>query len=132
MIRLFGILLLAVIASQTTTAFVPQQSPATRMTATTSRLAAQDSNDILNTAAFLKRKLEVMQSDVSKVHDAMAVVQERLEQGKAEYGAQLADLQNEVRKTRDAIRFVSTQPRPHLTRLSYSSKNNSTRTFKTA
>jgi hypothetical protein len=55
-----------------------------------------ESNDILNSPAFLQRKFEVLQADLQKAEDALAAAQQRLEEGKAEWGPQLADLQTEV------------------------------------
>ncbi len=55
-----------------------------------------ESNDILNSPAFLQRKYEVLQTDLQKAEDALAAAQQRLEEGKAEWGPQLADLQIEV------------------------------------
>ncbi|GAX29484.1 molecular chaperone GrpE [Fistulifera solaris] len=54
-----------------------------------------ESNDILNSPAFLQRKFEVLQTDLQKAEDALAAAQQRLEEGKAEWGPQLADLQTE-------------------------------------
>ena len=54
-------------------------------------------DNILNSPAFLQRKLEVLKSDIAKVEEEIAVAQEQLEAGKAEWGPQLEDLQKEVR-----------------------------------
>jgi hypothetical protein len=53
--------------------------------------------DILNSPAFLKRKLEVLKSDVAAIGDELTAAKELLKAGKDEYGPQLDDLQSEVR-----------------------------------
>ena len=54
------------------------------------------SGDILNSPAFLKRKLEVLQSDIAKVEADMEETKARVEAGKVEWGDQLEALQEEV------------------------------------
>lgn len=54
--------------------------------------------DILNSPAFLQRKLEVLKSDVAAVGEDLAAAKDLLKAGKEEYGSQLDDLQNEVRR----------------------------------
>lgn len=83
--------ILLLLAAPTATAFVVQQT-----LPLTTRLFAAD-NDILNSPAFLQRKFEVLQSDMQKAEEALAAAQQRLEEGKAEWGPPLADLQVEVR-----------------------------------
>lgn len=51
--------------------------------------------DILNSPAFLKRKLEVIQSDTAKVEENIEAAKTRLEEGKAEWGSQIGDLEKE-------------------------------------
>jgi molecular chaperone GrpE len=53
--------------------------------------------DILNSPAFLKRKLEVLQKDKDAVETALEDAKKRLEEGKAEWGTQLEDLQKEYK-----------------------------------
>ena len=53
-------------------------------------------NNILNSPAFLKRKVEVLQSDIAKVEQNIEEAKQRLEAGKAEWGGQLDELQKEV------------------------------------
>lgn len=53
-------------------------------------------DDILNSPAFLKRKLEVLKSDLAAAEKNVEATKERLEAGKAEWGAQLEELQKEV------------------------------------
>ena len=54
-------------------------------------------NDILNSPAFLKRKLEVLKSDIEKTEADLEAALERAEVAKEEWGPQLEDLQREVR-----------------------------------
>ncbi len=54
-------------------------------------------NDILNSPAFLKRKLEVLQSDLNSVDEKMSAVNSVYEENKAEWGPQLDELRKEVR-----------------------------------
>jgi hypothetical protein len=56
-----------------------------------------DPNDILNSPAFLKRKLEVLKSDYAKLEEELTASKKQLEDGKAEWGSQLDELQQEVR-----------------------------------
>ena len=59
--------------------------------------ASEDSaTDILNSPAFLERKLDVLNSDIAKVEEDMEAAKEQLSAGKAEWGDQLEDLDKEV------------------------------------
>ena len=58
--------------------------------------STEDANDILSSPAFLKRKLEVLQSDITTTEEDLAKSVERLEVAKEEWGPQLDALQNEV------------------------------------
>ena len=53
-------------------------------------------NDILNSPAFLKRKLEVLQSDVKSIDEKISDANKIYEENKAEWGPQLDDLRKEV------------------------------------
>jgi len=57
---------------------------------------ASAATDILNSPAFLKRKLDVLKSDLAKTETDLAAAKERLEAGKVEWGQQLEDLGKEV------------------------------------
>jgi hypothetical protein len=57
-------------------------------------------SDILSSPVFLKKKLDVIKSDLAKVDEKMAAEKTRLEEGKAEWGQQLDDLKKEVRYVR--------------------------------
>lgn len=54
------------------------------------------SDDILSSPAFLKRKIDVLMSDIAKVDEDIALAKQRMEEGKAEWGGQLDELQKEV------------------------------------
>ena len=58
--------------------------------------SADAASDILNSPAFLTRKLEVLKSDIEKIDEEIAETQQQVEAGKAEWGPQLEDLQREV------------------------------------
>ncbi len=58
--------------------------------------ASADPNDILNSPAFLKRKLEVLESDIATADEDLAAATERKEVAKEEWGPQLEALQREV------------------------------------
>ena len=57
---------------------------------------ADSSTDILNSPAFLKRKIDVLKSDIAKAEEDIAAAKQRLDEGKAEWGGQLDELQKEV------------------------------------
>jgi len=57
--------------------------------------AAADQNDILNSPAFLKRKLEVLGSDIAAAEEELVAATERKEVAKEEWGPQLDALQRE-------------------------------------
>eukprot|EP00534_Pseudo-nitzschia_fraudulenta_P001385 CAMPEP_0201123566 /NCGR_PEP_ID=MMETSP0850-20130426/7684_1 /ASSEMBLY_ACC=CAM_ASM_000622 /TAXON_ID=183588 /ORGANISM="Pseudo-nitzschia fraudulenta, Strain WWA7" /LENGTH=210 /DNA_ID=CAMNT_0047390547 /DNA_START=232 /DNA_END=864 /DNA_ORIENTATION=+ len=54
-----------------------------------------DPNDILNSPAFLKRKLEVLESDIATAEEDLVAATERKEVAKEEWGPQLEALQRE-------------------------------------
>jgi len=58
--------------------------------------AAAAADDILNSPAFLKRKLEVLESDIATADEDLAAATERKEVAKEEWGPQLEALQREV------------------------------------
>lgn len=57
--------------------------------------AAPDTNDILSSPAFLKRKLEVLENDIASTEEELAAATERKEIAKEEWGPQLEALQRE-------------------------------------
>lgn len=60
------------------------------------KLPSESDTDILNSPAFLKRKLEVLKSDIANADSEIEALKEQVEAGKAEWGGQLDDLQVEV------------------------------------
>lgn len=57
--------------------------------------SAGGADDILNSPAFLKRKLEVLESDIATAEEDLAAATERKEVAKEEWGPQLDALQRE-------------------------------------
>ena len=58
--------------------------------------AAASPDDILNSPAFLQRKLEVLESDIATAEEDLAAATERKEVAKEEWGPQLEALEREV------------------------------------
>jgi hypothetical protein len=52
--------------------------------------------DILSSPAFLKRKLEVLGTDIQQAEDRTQAAKEKLEAGKEEWGPQIVELEIEV------------------------------------
>ena len=52
--------------------------------------------DILNSPEFLRRKIDVLKSDIAQAEADIAVAQEQAEAGKAEWAPQIEDLEREV------------------------------------
>ncbi len=63
-------------------------------------------NDILNSPAFLKRKLEVLESDIAKIDEKISNANKVYEENKAEWGPQLDDLRKEVSHYNDDILYT--------------------------
>lgn len=63
-----------------------------------STAAGDDSSgtDILNSPAFLQRKLDVLKSDIAKVEEDIAAAKVAVEEGKEEWGQQFDGLEAEV------------------------------------
>lgn len=59
--------------------------------------SSDGATDILNSPAFLKRKIDVLKSDIAQAEADIAAAREQVETGKAEWGSQLEDLEIEVR-----------------------------------
>lgn len=78
---------------------VPALNLPTRALSPISRLYSENSdskeNDILNSPAFLKRKLEVIQSDISKVEAQIMNANTAIEEGKEIWGDKFAQLSQE-------------------------------------
>lgn len=62
--------------------------------------AKSDTTDILNSPAFLKRKLEVLNKDIAKAEGDLEEATKALEEGKAEWGPDLEKIAKEVRSMR--------------------------------
>jgi hypothetical protein len=58
--------------------------------------SSSGATDILNSPAFLKRKLEVLKNDLEKAESDLVAALERAEVAKEEWAPQLEDLQREV------------------------------------
>jgi len=86
---------------ETTEEFVQDETEDGKPNAST-----EDANDILSSPAFLKRKLEVLQSDITTTEEDLEKSVERLEVAKEEWGPQLEALQNEVNAELSVIRSL--------------------------
>ncbi len=71
----------------------PSEEPSTP---TDGAKASSIGDDILNSPAFLKRKVEVLKSDIEKVNEKISEANKVYEANKAEWGPQLDDLRKEV------------------------------------
>ncbi|KAG7357894.1 heat shock protein GrpE [Nitzschia inconspicua] len=72
----------------------------TGTSSSSSSTTTSGADDILNSPAFLKRKLEVLQSDLEKTETALDEALERAEIAKEEWGPQLEKLQMEYENIR--------------------------------
>lgn len=63
--------------------------------------------DILNSPEFLKRKLEVLKSDMAKTEEAIESAEKALEEGKAEWGEKFADLNKERKNLQERMSKAS-------------------------
>lgn len=72
------------------------QEPTQEPPASNDDKPSMEGNDILNSPAFLKKKLEVLRTDIARMDEAMIAAKQRLEAGKAEWGQQIDDLAKEV------------------------------------
>eukprot|EP00565_Helicotheca_tamesis_P006810 CAMPEP_0185726364 /NCGR_PEP_ID=MMETSP1171-20130828/2368_1 /TAXON_ID=374046 /ORGANISM="Helicotheca tamensis, Strain CCMP826" /LENGTH=262 /DNA_ID=CAMNT_0028394701 /DNA_START=70 /DNA_END=858 /DNA_ORIENTATION=+ len=66
-------------------------------------LPSEEATDILNSPAFLKRKVDVLQSDIAAVEGEIDESMKLLEAGKAEWGQKLDDLQKEYQNIQDRM-----------------------------
>lgn len=55
-------------------------------------------DDILNSPAFLKRKIDVLKSDIAAIDEKISAANEVYEANKAEWGPQIENLRKEVRR----------------------------------
>jgi hypothetical protein len=72
------------------------EAPAEEAAAAMNNEAPVIATDILNSPAFLQRKLQVLQSDIAQMDADAEAARQQLEEGKAEWGSQLEALQTEV------------------------------------
>jgi len=64
-------------------------------------LPEEGSTDILNSPAFLKRKLELLKEDVAKVEQNIEEMSIKVEEGKAEWGERLDQLDKEYKNIQE-------------------------------
>lgn len=72
----------------------PEETPVTEEEETTPN-EDSSSSDILNSPAFLKRKIDVLMSDIAAVDEKLSEANARYEANKAEWGPQLESLRKE-------------------------------------
>lgn len=60
-------------------------------------------SDILNSPAFLKRKIDVLKSDIGVAEESLARVNDSYEMNKAEYGDKLENLRKEYANIQDRL-----------------------------
>jgi len=65
--------------------------------------AVPSSDDILNSPAFLKRKVDVMKSDIEAAEEKIAAANAVYEENKAEYGDQIENLRKEYANIQDRL-----------------------------
>lgn len=85
----------------------PAEDEAQASTKTSAMKKSDTADDILNSPDFLKRKLEVLKSDLAKASKDLEEAQARLEAGKAEWGAQLDDLAKEYKNIQSRMNTQS-------------------------
>ena len=66
-------------------------------------------SDILNSPVFLKRKLDVLKSDLSKIEDDIKQAKDKFEQGKIEWGTQFEDLEKEYKNIQQRLTTQSSK-----------------------
>ena len=71
-------------------------------------LPSESTSDILNSPAFLKRKIDVLKSDINKVESELEKVKNEAEAGRAEWGQQLDDLQMEYKQIQERLSMQNT------------------------
>lgn len=74
----------------------PEDTPVTEEEETAPNNEDASSSDILNSPAFLKRKIDVLMSDIAAVDEKLSEANARYEANKAEWGPQLESLRKEV------------------------------------
>lgn len=66
-------------------------------------LPSEGSSDILNSPAFLKRKIDVLRSDIEKLESDLEKIKIQVEAGKAEWGQQMDDLDKEYKQIQERL-----------------------------
>lgn len=72
--------------------------------------------DILSSPAFLKRKIDVLKSDIAAIDTEIEEARARAEAGKAEWGPQLDDLKREYKNIQDRMATQSQSRDMEVTR----------------
>jgi len=78
-------------------------------------LQSEGDSDILNSPAFLKRKVDVLKSDLAKIDAQINTANAQLEEGKAEWGPELDRLQTEYLNIQDRMSQQSKEGNPMAT-----------------
>lgn len=68
---------------------------------------AADVNDIVNSPEFLKRKIEVLKSEIASAEESIAEAKQRLEAGKAEWEPQIEKLKTEYQNMQNRMNTES-------------------------
>jgi molecular chaperone GrpE len=84
----------------------PPQEESEKESSVTKGTAA---SDILSSPAFLRRKADVIKSDITNAEKDLADAEKRLEAGKEEWGAQIDDLQKEYQLIQQRMNTQSNQ-----------------------
>ena len=86
----------SLVAPPSTCLLAEQENEAEATSSDDTGASDTSSNDILNSPAFLKRKIDVLKSDIAQAEADTEEAKKRVEEGRAEWGPQLEDLQREV------------------------------------
>ena len=86
----------SLVAPPSTCLLAEQENEAEATSSDDTGASDTSSNDILNSPAFLKRKIDVLKSDIAQAEADTVEAKKRVEEGRAEWGPQLEDLQREV------------------------------------
>ena len=78
-------------------------------------LQSEGDSDILNSPAFLKRKVDVLNSDLAKIDAQINTANAQLEEGKAEWGPELDRLQAEYLNVQNRMAQQSKEGNPLAT-----------------
>jgi len=73
------------------------------------KASAASGLDILNSPAFLNRKMEVLKNDVAQADEQIEELNQKIEMGKAEWGSQLEALDNEYKTIQERMKTRSEQ-----------------------